>query len=508
VSNILRFVEVKKAAFTFIVGLSLFSLILPFAHAQGVIIDTVARRNIVIDLGEGLTTDAQLTFPALGRGPYPGVLLVHGSGNTDMDEYLPPIATGTDKPARLFLQVAEYLSERGFAVLRYNKRGIGLNGTILNSTIVGNWTIQVLIEDSKRALDVLRRQPEVDSSDITMIGHSEGTWIVPRVAAGDPKIMNIVLMSAGAQNLREILYFQLIDRSVSYAQDTLDINHDGLLSLYEVESTLEVKNILLSPLAPQGLIQNESGRYDWYPGLDTNNDGYMNIQKELKPLLISQFNALTSSDPKSPYFNLWLQSHLALKDTNLALIGNVTASILILQGEGDTQLPVEQAFLLEQRLTEAGHPDHTLITYPSLGHSFYPVEGWIQPLGPIQEKVLGDLFAWLQSPTRNVQYLKAQLRTTNDTIANLQSQLNNQTRLFTEQLQAARNETQAIRTRLAGDLDTANSRINDLERRNTELQTALNTSTTLTYIAITIATIAVIIGLSQVVKRRTSISLS
>ena len=59
---------------------------------------------------------------------------------------------------------------------------------------------------------------------------------------------------------------------------------------------------------------------------------------------------------------------------NLSIIGNVSKStgILILNGENDSQTPVQQAFLLQQRLTDVNHPDHTLITYPNLGHAFYP----------------------------------------------------------------------------------------------------------------------------------------
>ena len=59
---------------------------------------------------------------------------------------------------------------------------------------------------------------------------------------------------------------------------------------------------------------------------------------------------------------------------NLSIIGSISKSrgILILNEESDTQTPVEQAFLLQQRLTDINHPDHTLITYPNLGHAFYP----------------------------------------------------------------------------------------------------------------------------------------
>ena len=86
-----------------------FSLPLGSSHAQGVITETIARKDLVIDLGDGLTTDAQLTFPVVGEGPFPGVLLVHGSGNTDMNEYL---GEPTGEPSAPFLQIAEYLSEK------------------------------------------------------------------------------------------------------------------------------------------------------------------------------------------------------------------------------------------------------------------------------------------------------------------------------------------------------------------------------------------------------------
>jgi dipeptidyl aminopeptidase/acylaminoacyl peptidase len=83
----------------------------------------------------------------------------------------------------------------------------------------------------------------------------------------------------------------------------------------------------------------------------------------------------------------------------LDIIGNVSSntSILILQGENDTQTPLQQAFLLQQKLTELGHPDHMLITYPNLGHLFYPSSQWQTGLGPIQQYVLRDLYSWLES---------------------------------------------------------------------------------------------------------------
>ena len=70
-------------------------------------LETKKYRNMVIDLGDGVKTRAQLTLPAVGNGPFPGVLLIHGSGAMDMNETL---GGGISKP---FWQISEYLSERG-----------------------------------------------------------------------------------------------------------------------------------------------------------------------------------------------------------------------------------------------------------------------------------------------------------------------------------------------------------------------------------------------------------
>jgi hypothetical protein len=52
--------------------------------------------------------------------------------------------------------------------------------------------------------------------------------------------------------------------------------------------------------------------------------------------------------------------------------------------------------LLQQKLTKINHPDHILITYPNLGHEFYPSTQWQTQQGPIQQYVLRDLYSWLE----------------------------------------------------------------------------------------------------------------
>jgi uncharacterized protein len=105
---------------------------------------------------------------------------------------------------------------------------------------------------------------------------------------------------------------------------------------------------------------------------------YISIDKLLIPSLIKTFENITAFN--SPNCNIrgpcpiWWKSASDLIP-NLSIIGNVSKSIdvLLLNGENDPQTPVQQAFLLQQGVTEVNHPDHTLITYPDLGHLFYPL---------------------------------------------------------------------------------------------------------------------------------------
>src|SRR6476620_10569918 len=111
-------------------------------------IQTIKYKNLVIDLGNGVKTNAQLTYPAIGKGPFPGVLLISGSGANDKNGTLGFVHKNGPKPVTPYLQIAQYLSERGFAVLRYDKRGVGANFTI-NQNLWGNTTINDVIQDSK-----------------------------------------------------------------------------------------------------------------------------------------------------------------------------------------------------------------------------------------------------------------------------------------------------------------------------------------------------------------------
>jgi uncharacterized protein len=99
-------------------------------------LEAIKYRDLVIDLDNGVKTSAQLTLPGIGKGSFPGVLLNPGSGATDKNGTIgfvykdsSNLTTAASTP---LLQIAQYLSERGFRV-QYDKRGVGINNTILDS---------------------------------------------------------------------------------------------------------------------------------------------------------------------------------------------------------------------------------------------------------------------------------------------------------------------------------------------------------------------------------------
>jgi hypothetical protein len=375
-------------------------------------IQTIKYRNLVIDLGNGVKTNAQLTLPAVGKGPFPGVLLIHGSGVNDMNGTLGFIHKNGPKPLTPLWQIAQYLSERGFAVLRYDKRGVGGNLTI-DQNVWGNATVNDLIHDAEKALNILIQQPEVDPNRISIIGHSEGTVIAPRVAIDNStKVKNIILMGAAAQNLRDILRYQAVDLPTEYATQVLDKNHTGLISIEQISEDPFRYSLVLNLLVPSSVVHtflrtNNTKVITNFLlekfGNNTTKSGYISIDKQLKPLLIKGYENLTAFNP-SKCNNLegcpvWYRSHFSLIPT-LSIIGNVSKStgILILNGDNDSETPVQQAFLLQQRLTDVNHPDHTLITYPNLGHVFYPSSQWSRGSGVgIEQYVLADIYAWLEA---------------------------------------------------------------------------------------------------------------
>ena len=271
-------------------------------------------------------------------------------------------------------------------------------------------------QNAEKALSVLLEQPEVNATKkATLIGHSEGTNFPPRVAVDNPdKVRNIILMAPVAGNWRtDIIYFQEVAKPLLYAENILDKGHLGQISVKEASKdpifqTLVGGNLTQLLLSPTNVTDNN--RTGILPEQKNNtNDDLISIEGVLKPALVRIYENETSinaSRLSEKCLNIYGcpsigKSFSALSSVN-TMIGNVTSNtgILILIGENDSQTPLNQALLMQQRLTEVNHPDHQIIVYPNLGHTFVPSNQWISSYGQISEYVFQDMFEWLSSPSR------------------------------------------------------------------------------------------------------------
>ena len=153
-------------------------------------------RDLSIAGADGVKLAATLDLPP-GKGPFPAVVLIGGSGPTTRDEDL-----AGHKP---FLFLADRLARAGIASLRYDKRGVGQSGG-------GDYekaTEPVLVSDATAAARVLRTQAPVQGGKVGLIGHSEGSILAPQVAAADPDVAFVVLLSAPALSGEQTIISQV-----------------------------------------------------------------------------------------------------------------------------------------------------------------------------------------------------------------------------------------------------------------------------------------------------------
>jgi pimeloyl-ACP methyl ester carboxylesterase len=142
----------------------------------------------------GIKLAGTLTVPR-GKGPFPAVLLITGSGAQDRDE--------TILGHKPFLVLADYLTRRGIAVLRVDDRGVGgSTGSVPNSTTAD------FAEDVRAGVAFLKGRKEVNAAQIGLIGHSEGGAIAPLLASRSKDIAFIVLLAGPGVPGHEILYTQ------------------------------------------------------------------------------------------------------------------------------------------------------------------------------------------------------------------------------------------------------------------------------------------------------------
>ncbi|HXW62825.1 MAG TPA: alpha/beta fold hydrolase [Candidatus Acidoferrales bacterium] len=302
--------------------------------------DSFTEQPLVLVNGK-FQLPGMLSVPA-GNGPFPAVVLLHGSGPHDQDE-----TVGPNKPLK---DLAWGLASHGIIVFRYVKRTQKYGSQ--SSEDPAKLTVdEETISDARAAAVLLAKQKKVDPHRIFLIGHSLGAYLEPRIVVDDAQIAGIVMLAGNTRPMELIL---------------LD----------------EVHYILASESSPTPDEQKQVAAIE---------GAVKKIESpDLKPG--DSILLLGGAMPAS----YWLD----LRDYHpVAVAQTLRIPILILQGGRDFQVSPATNFQ-DWKTALAARQNVTLKLYPSLNHLFMAGTGPSLPQeyekpAHVDEQVIADISAWI-----------------------------------------------------------------------------------------------------------------
>jgi pimeloyl-ACP methyl ester carboxylesterase len=321
----------------------------------------------------GIKLAGTLTLPA-GKGPFPVVLLISGSGPQDRNE--------TVFSHRPFLILADYLTRQGIAVLRADDRGVGASTGDFSQA-----TSEDFASDALAGIVYLKTRKEIKPEQIGLIGHSEGGIIAPMVAVKSPDLAFIVLMAGTGLTGEEILNLQqvLISRAMGVSEEDIAKTRQFNEKIYSlIKDEKDRKNIeerlhqvFMNYWA--GLSEEEKNRIG---------DPEVYIKAQLRSLLSPWFKFFLTYDPKST-------------------LSKVKCPVLAINGEKDLQVsPKENLSVIEEALVAGGNKNVTTKEIPGLNHLFQTAQTGSpdeyakieETISPVALKIISD---WILEQTRD-----------------------------------------------------------------------------------------------------------
>lgn len=277
-----------------------------------------------------------------GKGPFPAVVLISGSGPQNRDEFL----LG-HKP---FYVLSDYLVRRGVIVLRYDDRGVAASTGDHNAATSADFA-----EDANAAVAYLRSRKDLDIDKIGLIGHSEGGLIAPLAASKNKKIDFLVLMAGTGLPGDSILKLQgdLIARAAGMP-DTLvyyqNLMRSGMIEIAKRENNMDSMRAKL-------IAFNKT----FLPTI---------------PADILSSLGMTANDTTvavNAYANIWM--HYFLTYDPRPVLEKTKIPVLAINGTNDLQVPAaENLAAIDAALKKAGNRHYSTISFDKLNHLFQPSE--------------------------------------------------------------------------------------------------------------------------------------
>ena len=308
-----------------------------------------------------------LTMP-LGKGRFPAVVLISGSGPQNRDEEL--------MGHRPFLVLSDHLTRNGIAVLRYDDRGFGES-----TGDFGSATSADFATDVESAMAYLKSRPEINGNAIGLIGHSEGGLIAPMVAADSKDVAYMVLMAGSGIRGDKLLLLQeeLIERVLGTPETEIERMLETNEKLFDAIVNAKDDTRLKSELRH---ILEEEGAGNVPEGMTA---------EEFTGAQIDQFTSH------------WVKYFLRYDPSNT--LGKVKCPVLAINGEKDLQVPPQENLTaIKKAVSTGGNSNVTTREYKDLNHLFQeagtgsPLEYSTleQTIAPI---VLKDITAWIKTQT-------------------------------------------------------------------------------------------------------------
>ena len=282
-----------------------------------------------------------LTLPR-GKGPFPCVVMVTGSGPQDRDEAL--------LGQRPFFVIADHLTRQGIAVLRYDDRG-----TAKSTGDFAKATSDDFAGDALAAVEFLKSRKDVDAKRIGIMGHSEGGLIAPICAGRSKDVAFIVLLAGTGLSGAELMPIQSKLLSIASGTPAADAER-------QAKDAAEVFALVVAGKSDAEVKQGirAVARRQLKAGSETKDLSGDALEKKLDQIVADQ-----SGELLSPWFKRFL-----VMDPRKNL-EQVKCPVLAVNGDKDLQVPSKENLpRIEKALKDSGNKDVTIVEFPGLNHLF------------------------------------------------------------------------------------------------------------------------------------------